>query len=60
MNGMTPFKAYWNTKLIGLKGGRSTVTEMVETVREVIEQAFNMQFDGYSLFEKERANLMMT
>ena len=28
MNGMTPFKAYWNTKLIGLKGGRSTVTEM--------------------------------
>ena len=28
MNGMTPFKAYWNTKLIGLKGGHSMVTEM--------------------------------
>ena len=28
MNGMTPFKAYWNTHLIGLKGGHSMVTEM--------------------------------
>ena len=28
MSGMTPLRPHWNTKLIGLQGGRSIVTEM--------------------------------